>query len=136
MNPLLQQHLCLLKNALKRKISTIDIDQSDNRILALPFEYYCAIQLTLSTGNLIFQNDFITPEEKEEIGLPRIDLGVDLTDKKEMIGQVKLFNGSIKLGNISTFLASQISIKDGKPFIRWPNLILCRGSDSILSKNS
>ena len=76
-------HLYNIKSLLKKKIQSIDIDTADNKVLAIPFEYYVVIELSRSTKTLFFQNDFITPEEREEIGLPKRDLGIDFTDKKK-----------------------------------------------------
>jgi hypothetical protein len=132
----MDEHIEKIQTALKLKIKNIDIYSSDNKVLATPFEHYCAIQASISSGKRIFQNDFITPEEKEQIGLPRRDLGVDLTDKIEMIGQAKNWSQSIGLKDLGTFLQSQVSIKeDGTPFIKWTEMHLYRSSESSLSRN-
>ena len=132
----MDEHIEKIQTALKLKIKNIDIYSSDNKVLATPFEHYCAIQASISSGKRIFQNDFITPEEKEQIGLPRRDLGVDLTDKTEMIGQAKNWSQSIGLKDLGTFLQSQVSIKeDGTPFIKWTEMHLYRSSESSLSRN-
>lgn len=132
----MDKHIEKIQTALKLKIKNVDIYSSDNKVLATPFEYYCAIQASISSGKCIFQNDFITPEEKEQIGLPRRDLGVDLTDKIEMIGQAKNWSQSIGLKDLGTFLQSQVSIKEnGTAFIRWAQMHLYRSSESSLSRN-
>jgi superfamily II DNA or RNA helicase len=131
----IDNHLYNIKLRLKNKIQSIDIDTSDNKVLAIPFEYYVAIELSRDKKILFFQNDFITPEEREEIGLPKRDLGIDFTDKKKAIGQVKLYKGSIHRNDISNFLSHQVSMINGIPTIKWPELILCRSAESSLSKN-
>jgi hypothetical protein len=131
----IDNHLYNIKLRLKNKIQSIDIDASNNKVLAIPFEYYVAIELSRSTKILFFQNDFITPEEREEIGLPKRDLGIDFTDKKKAIGQVKLYKGSIHRNDISNFLSHQVSMINGIATIKWPQLILCRSAESSLSRN-
>jgi hypothetical protein len=132
----MDKHIEKIQTALKLKIKNINISSSDNKVLSIPFEYYCGIQASISSGKFIFQNDFITPEEKEQIGLPRRDLGVDLTDKIEMIGQAKNWSQSIGLKDLGTFLQSQVAIKeDGTAFIKWTQMHLYRSSESSLSRN-
>ncbi len=131
----IDNHIYNIKSRLKNKIQSVNIDTADNKVLAIPFEYYVVIELSRSTKTLFFQNDFITPEEREEIGLPKRDLGIDFTDKKKAIGQVKLYKGSIHRNDISNFLSHQVSMINGIPTIKWPHLILCRSAESSLYRN-
>lgn len=48
-------HLYNIKSRLKNKIQSIDIDTADNKVLAIPFEYYVVIELSRSTKTLFFK---------------------------------------------------------------------------------
>ena len=57
----IDNHLYNIKSRLKNKIQSIDIDTADNKVLAIPFEYYVVIQLSDSTKTLFFQS-LINPQ--------------------------------------------------------------------------
>jgi len=113
------------------------INKIDNYDLSKIFEYFSCIQLSKKYERPFYEYNDIDPEFKEENKLTRNDTGIDFCDLIDTIGQCKLRKGSLTWKECSTFVASQ-NIYDKllkKTIIKWPNLIITRNKECILSDN-
>ena len=114
-----------------------DISKCNFYELAKPFEYYSAIILSNEYNRKIYHYNDLDVIYKEENNLSKKDTGIDLCDKQDIIGQVKLRFNSLKWKEISTFIA-QINQYDYiimERFIKWKEPILIRNSCSKVSPN-
>ena len=105
--------------------------------LALAFEYYSAIILSNEYNKQIYHYNCLVLVYKEENNLSKRDTGIDLCDKIDIIGQVKLRSNTLNWKELSTFVA-QINQYDSitkKRYIKWQEPILIRNSCSKLSPN-
>ena len=111
-------------------------NQYDNIELSKIFEYYVCIQLTTEFNRDFFEYFDIDPTFKEDNHLSKNDTGIDCCDLQDTIVQCKL-RKEIGWTNMGTFFASQncIDKHTGKLIIRWPNLILARNDNSLVSDN-
>ena len=105
--------------------------------LAKPFEYYSAIILSKEYNRKIYHYDDLDVIYKEENNLSKKDTGIDLCDKQDIIGQVKLRSNPLNWKEISTFVAqiNQYDHTTKKRFIKWQEPILIRNSCSKVSSN-
>lgn len=114
-----------------------DISKCNFYELAKPFEYYSAIILTKEYNRKIYHYDELDVIYKEENNLSKKDTGIDLCDKQDIIGQVKLRSNTLNWKEISTFVAqiNQYDHTTKKRFIKWQEPILIRNSCSKVSSN-
>jgi hypothetical protein len=114
-----------------------NISDLNNIHLSKIFEYYSCIYLYKKFNNLFYVYEDISPDFKELNNLPNNDIGIDCCDLKDTIVQCKLRKNNLTWKECSTFFSSSISFDNitKKNFIKWPNLILCRNSNSNLSNN-
>ena len=115
-----------------------DISKCNFYELARPFEYYSAIIMSKEYNREIYHYNDLDMIYKEENNLSKKDTGIDLCDKQDIIGQVKLrFNHLLNWKEISTFVAqiNQYDHTTKKRFIKWQEPILIRNSCSKISPN-
>ena len=114
-----------------------DISKCNFYELAKPFEYYSAIILSNEYNRKIYHYDELDMIYKEENNLSKKDTGIDLCDKIDIIGQVKLRSNPLNWKEISTFVAqiNQYDHTTKKRFIKWQEPILIRNSCSKVSPN-
>ena len=114
-----------------------DISKCNFYELAIPFEYYSAIILSNEYNRKIYHYDELDMIYKEENNLSKKDTGIDLCDKQDIIGQVKLRSNPLNWKEISTFVAqiNQYDHTTKKRFIKWQEPILIRNSCSKVSPN-
>ena len=105
--------------------------------LAKPFEYYSAKMLSIEYNKPIYHYNDLEMIYKEDNNLSKHDSGIDLTDKQNIIGQVKLRSDTLSWKELSTFIC-QINQYDPitkKRYIKWNDPILIRNHCSKISKN-
>jgi superfamily II DNA or RNA helicase len=105
--------------------------------LAKPFEYYSAKMLSIEYNKPIYHYNDLEMIYKEDNNLSKRDSGIDLCDKQNIIGQVKLRSDTLSWKELSTFIC-QINQYDPitkKRYIKWNDPILIRNHCSKISKN-
>jgi superfamily II DNA or RNA helicase len=112
-----------------------NIDNLDNYDLSKIFEYYTAIKLTDEYKKEFLIYEDIDADFKEDNNMSQNDTGIDISDKIDTIVQCKLRSNNLTLKECSTFMASQniFSNDENKIIVRWPNMILARNDDCIIS---
>ena len=105
--------------------------------LAKPFEYYSAKMLSIEYNKPIYHYNDLEMIYKEDNNLSKHDSGIDLTDKLDIIGQVKLRSDTLSWKELSTFICqiNQFDSITKKRYIKWNDPILIRNQCSKISKN-
>lgn len=105
--------------------------------LAKPFEYYSAKMLSIEYNKPIYHYNDLEMIYKEDNNLSKHDSGIDLTDKQDIIGQVKLRSDTLSWKELSTFICqiNQFDSITKKRYIKWNDPILIRNQCSKISKN-
>jgi hypothetical protein len=124
-----------------KSLKNSDKTEYDNNKLWLNlwkiFEYFSCIKLTDEYKKQFYEYDDIDPDFKEENRMSRRDTGIDACDLIDTIVQCKLRKDHLNWKDCSTFFGSQ-NIYDKelkKAIVRWPNLIITRNKESILSEH-
>ena len=114
-----------------------DISKRNFSELSKPFEYYSAIIMSKEYNREIYHYNDLDMIYKEENNLSKKDTGIDLCDKQDTIGQVKLRTDTLTWKEISTFIVqiNQYDHTTKKRFIKWQEPILIRNSCSKVSPN-
>ena len=114
-----------------------DISKCNFYELAIAFEYYSAIMLSKEYNRKIYHYNDLDIIYKEQNNLSKKDTGIDLCDKQDIIGQVKLRSNALNWTELSTFVAqiNQYDHTTKKRFIKWQEPILIRNSCSKVSPN-
>ena len=109
----------------------------DNKELSTIFEYYSCVKLSEEYKKTFYHYNDIKPDFKELNKMSRNDTGIDCCDLENTIVQCKLRKNTLCWKECSTFIGSQnIYCNELKrAIIKWPDLIITRNSDCILSKN-
>jgi superfamily II DNA or RNA helicase len=109
----------------------------DNKELSTIFEYYSCVKLSEEYKKTFYHYNNIKPDFKELNKMSRNDTGIDCCDLENTIVQCKLRKNTLCWKECSTFIGSQnIYCNELKrAIIKWPDLIITRNSDCILSKN-
>jgi superfamily II DNA or RNA helicase len=120
-----------------KSLKDSDKKEYDNNDLWKIFEYFSCIKLTDEYKKQFYEYDDISPDFKEENRMSRRDTGIDACDLIDTIVQCKLRKDYLNWKDCSTFFGSQ-NIYDKelkKAIVRWPNLIITRNKESILSEH-
>jgi hypothetical protein len=127
----MDSHIESIKNLILKNLEGIDLNlyQNDNKILSKSFEYYWAILMSEELKEEWYPYKMISPEEKDLLKLPLNEFGIDLCNKKDSIGQVKLYreDNHIGLDDIATFLLWKLK--------GWKHLFLCKNKESSFTEN-
>lgn len=118
-------------NALKQSGKQI----FDNHDLAKIFEWFSCIKISNVNKRQFYAYEDMDPSYKEDNQLSQSDTGIDLCDMCDTIVQCKLREKYLGWKECSTFFGSQNIYENDKIVIRWPNLIISRNSESIMSQN-
>ena len=131
---LMKKYIEIIYNSIK---DYEDISKCNFYELARPFEYYSAIIMSKEYNGEIYHYNDLDIIYKEENNLSKKDTGIDLCDKQDIIGQVKLRSNPLNWKEISTFVAqiNQYDHTTKKRFIKWQEPILIRNSCSKVSPN-
>jgi len=105
----------------------------NNKDLSTIFEYYTCLKFNEQYKQTFLRYDDIDSTFKEENRMSHNDTGIDASNLTDTIVQCKLRKDNLTLTECATFFASQVTVINGKPMVRWNNMFISRNSDSTLS---